>query len=378
MSEQKAEWGVSGGWNGRGTLQELVNELNRQKDNRVDFTADTRDLRVQVREQKEEKTLLLASASPRAAEWIPTGGAPIMMQALEQMGGRVNPEVPVKFTKAMAALRPQRLADLFNGLNSDEPSRRFVRCLDGRVRAFLSDRYRVLDNYDIAFAALDAVRASGGEVVEASLSDTHMRIKFTSRDVWDAIDVKRMGDKGSWYSGGLGSQEYLTKVAAKSGGNLPGGPGTVHPLVTISNSETGHGGFNVRIGILLGERLSVGIFSEATLSQESKTIYMKARDAVKSAFNKDVFKRMVDLARAAQAREIKAPQAAVENVAKANAISDKAKDALLSYFIRDYDMTNYGLAQAVARLAQDGSDGDKAAELEAAAGSILRLQEAVA
>ncbi len=47
------------------------------------------------------------------------------------------------------------------------------------------------------------------------------------------------------------------------------------------------------------------------------------------------------------------------------------RDALLAHFVRDYTPTRYGLAQAVARLAQDTDSPDEAADLEAAAGQIM-------
>ena len=375
------------------SLSELVKELERQKDAKVDFVADTRGVRVMV---DQAGKLRLVPQDSRAGEWLPKDGAPIKPTALTQFGSKAEPEVPSQFMARLAAARPQRAAELLNGLMADSPARRFVRVLDGQVRAFLSDRYRVLDNFDIAFAALDAVRASGGEVIEAALSDTSMRLKFTSRAIWDAIELKQRGDKGNWYAGGLGNQEHLQRVNARTGGDLPGGPGTIHPLITVHNSETGHGGFAVRFGIVqaicfnlatveemvgkvhLGERLSVGIYAEETISQESKAIYMKARDAVRAAFNPEHFKRIVAMAQKAQGEQVTAPTAAAENVAKAAGLSDKSKDVLLGFFIRDYDQTRYGMAQAVARLAQEEPEAEKTAELEDLAGKLLRGEVALA
>ena len=373
-------------WTGRGRLDQLVGELERQKETKIDLVADTRSLAVSAKDGQ----MYLVPTDPHAMEWLPQQGLPVQDPALEQMGSKVFPSVPGRFMKDLARERPVRAAELLNGLMHDQPGRRFIRCLDAHVRAVLSDRYRVLDHYDIAFAALDAVRAAGGEVIEASLSDTHMKLKFTSRSVWDAVDETRTGDPGSWYSGGLGNQEHLRRVSARVGGELPGGPGTVHPLVTVSNSETGHGGFGVRIGLLraicfnlatvedvvakvhLGERLTVGIFTEETVSQESKLIYLKARDAVRSSFNTETFARMVAMAREAQGDAVTSPHAAVQNVAKAVGLSEDKRNALLEYFLREYDPTRYGMAQAVARLAQDETDPEQAGTLEDLAGAIIR------
>jgi hypothetical protein len=385
MHPIQSEMAVSS-WSGRGSLTDLVAELERQKTSKFDFVADTRGLAI----RECEGGLCLIPKEDRMTEWVPSSGLPIREAALLQIGEKSTPSVPGRFLKELTAQRPRRAGELLNGLFEDAPARRFIRCLDGQVRAYLSDRYRVLDHYDLAFSALDAVRQAGGEVIEASLSESHMRIKFTSRQIWEAIDVKRQGERSNWYSGGLGNPDYLGRVRARSGGELPGGPGTVHPLVTVSNSETGQGGFSVRIGLLqaicfnlatveevvgvvhLGERLSVGVFTEETVTAESRAITLKARDTIKGAFNPEVFKRMVEIARGAQAQEIRTPQSAVENVARAASLSDKAKEAILSYFLRDYDLTCYGLAQAVARYAQDEVDGEGAASLEDLAGKIMQ------
>lgn len=393
MNEQKAEYALNKGWSGRGTLKDLVTELERQKASKHDFVADTRDLRIGVKTEKngdkQTTTPVLLPVSAVANEWLPRAGLPIRLNALEQIGESTDPSLGTRLTKLLYEQRPNRFVDLVNGLWDDGPKRRFVRCIDEQVRAMLSQQYRVIDSFDIAFAAMDAVRAKNGEVFEASLSDRRMRIKFSSREVWDAVDGIRQAPDGKWFAGGLGNQEYLGKVGAKSWGDLPGGPGSVHPLVTVGNSETGDGGFFVRIGILLGAcfniatieevvgkvhlggKMDVGIYSEATLNQEAKAIYMQARDAVVAAFDKGKWAKIVARARKAQAEKVEQPTAAVENVVASASLSDQSKNALLEYFLRDYDQTRFGLAQAVSRLAQDEHDADKASELEAFAGKVL-------
>ncbi len=368
-------------WQGRGRLEQLVEELDRQKASRVDFVADTRHMRVDWR----DGGLGLQPNSDEAMQWMSSEGYRIKDTALVQMGSKVDPDIPSKFLKELAAKRPMRAAMLLNGLMTDAPGKRLVRCLDGQVRAFLSDRYLVIENYDIAFAALDVARESGGEVVEASLSDTHMRIAFTTKQVWDVVSEERAQHHF------IGNEELAKKLGRAGGFNdLPGGSGTVYPLVTISNSETGHGGFVVSIGILkgictnlariedavskihIGERLEQGIFAQETVHQEGKLIYMKARDAVRAAFNQEGFKRMVEIAQNAQADKLSNPATALSNLAKDHGLSEDSRNAILAHFTRDYDATRYGLAQAVSRYAQDVDDSETANDLVVLAGSVMR------
>ena len=380
---------------GRGSLQNVVNELNRQRETKIDFVADTRDLRVES--FAEQLRLIPQAGRPQINEFLGLNGVELTDQSLQQIGSKCRPEIPWKFLKALSLEKRDSTADLLNDMFLDV-NRRLVRCLDGKVRAFLSDRYRILDNYDLAFQALDTVQKAGGEVLEAQLTDRHMRLKFTTRQLWDSIDETRSSaPQSSWYSGGMGNQEHLSRVAARTKGALPGGPGTVHPLVTVSNSETGHGGLSIRLGIVraicfnlatvedtvaqvhLGKKLDVGMFQEETIKADQDVVWMKCRDAIQTAFHPASFGRIVSAAQKANETEIEAPSAAaVDHLIATTDITEDSRDSILEYFVREYDKTAYGLAQAVSRSAQDITDADAATELESIAGKIISCPSMVA
>jgi hypothetical protein len=375
-------------WKGRGNLANLVTELERQRETRIDFVADVRHLGVEV-----NGGIKLIPKTGQAFEWMPNGSMEFNRSAYAQLAEKCNPSIPINFFEKLMADRAGRLAELINGLHADDPQKRLVRTLDNRVRAWLSNSYRVIDNYDMAFTCLDEARKKNAQVFEASLSDKRMRIKFTTQEVWDKIDItQRSGPQGGWFAGAIGNRELIGKtiLGATIREELPGGPGTIHPVVTVLNSETGHGGFHVRLGILmgicfniatletivtrihLGDRLEEGIFSPETISADSKAIMLKARDAVRAAFDQEKFAGIVAKAKAAQSDKVEAPAAAVDNVIEVCQINEEHKEALLTYFLRDYDPTRFGLAQAVSRLAQDVEDPDDAGELENIAGKIIR------
>jgi hypothetical protein len=374
-------------WKGRGTLANLVTELDRQRAARIDFVADVRHLKVEM-----NGGVKLIPTTGQALEWMPDGPMMFLRSAYAQLAEKCSPSVPIKFFEKMLEDRPERLADLINGLHADDPQKRFVRALDNQVRAWLSNSYRVIENHDIAFTCMDEARKKNAQVLEASLSDKRMRIKFTTQEVWDKIDVtQRSGPQGKWFAGAIGNRELIGKtiLGATIREELPGGPGTIHPVVTVLNSETGHGGFHVRLGILmgvcfnvatletivsrvhLGDRLEEGIFSRETISAESKAIMLKARDAVRAAFDQDKFAGIVAKAKASQTDVIEMPMAAVDNVIAGGMVNEEQRDALLTYFLKDYDATRFGLAQAVSRVAQDLADPDEAGDLENAAGKII-------
>jgi hypothetical protein len=384
--KQIAEFNDS--WKGRGNLAQLVTELERQRDARIDFVADVRHLKVEC-----NGGMKLIPATAQAFEWMPEGPMLFNKSAWHQLAGKCSPSIPTKFFDKMIEERPDRLAELINGLHADDPEKRLVRTVDNKVRAWLSNGYRVIDNLDMAFTCLEEARKRNAQVFEADLSDRRMRIKFTTQQVWDVIDVKqRSGPQGGWYAGAIGNKELIGKtiLGAHIREELPGGPGTIHPVVTVLNSETGHGGFHVRIGILLGmcfniatletivtqihlgSRLDEGIYSQEAISAESVAIMLKARDAVRAAFDPDKFRAIVAKAKAAQTDKVESPTAAIDNVIGTGAVNEEQREALMTYFLRDYDPTRFGFAQAVSRLAQDVEDPDDAGELEELAGKIIK------
>ncbi len=381
MSETKPA-----GWNGRGRLQQLVAELERQKASRIDFVTDTRHLGI----RPVDKGVLVIPMTETALQWLPVDGLPLHRTALNQLGAKMTPPVPGKFLQDLVDQRPIRAAALLDGLMTDKPESRLIRCLDGSVRAILSDKYRMIDNYDLAFAALDVARGVGGEVVEASLSESHMRIKFTSRAIFDAVAVT---PGAHTFLGSIGHRD-------RTGGHpdnpdLPGGPGTVHPLVTVSNSETGQGGLDVSIGLLqsictnlviiehavsrvhVGERMEQGLFTMETVMADNRVLFMKVRDVIKGAFDSETFKRLVAVANKAQTDVIRDPRTALANLAEDNGLSEDGRDRIMEYFLRDYDQTRYGLGQAVARCAQDIDEPESATMMEELAGTIIRDGKAV-
>lgn len=397
-----SEYADNRAWSGRGNLKQLVAELDRQKASTYDFVTDTRNLNVEVVERGGQNVAMLRNCGTDRylTEFVPTEGLPVSHHAIGQLGGRMAPAVPTKFLRQLVAERPAIAGTLLTDLLRETQSTNLVRTLDGRVRAFLSDRYQPLDHHQLAFAALEVAREHGAEVIEASLSETHMRIKFVTRSVWGAVDAVKQGNRGDWYAGGLGNQEYLSKVAANSRGDLPGGPGTVHPVVTIGNSETGHGSLFVRIGFLqaicfnlatvedvahrahVGSRLDAGIYSQETMRLEAAATMSKASDAIKTAFNAERFDALVRRINAANEVEVE-PTKAVDFAVAQGVVTQEKRDDLLAHFLGDsaaglVGNTAYGFAQGLARFAQECESGDTASDIEALAGQVIMKPSLVA
>ncbi len=376
---------------GRGRLEHVVAELRRQVESRVDFTVDTSDLSVGM-----VNGALHLVPGPSARDFLPAAGLPLLDQALVQLGERQTPPVPTRFLREAAKQSPGPICDYLSAVMRDHRARRFVRVLDGRVRAFLSDRYRVIESLDVVAAVLKGAQDQPVRVLEASVSDSHVRIKLVCPSVWDAVAEGPAGAH-AWVrpeNGGgpaaRASAAWLRQVGIDPAGlELQGGDTTVWPVTTVANSDTGHGGFTASVGILqaicfnlatieqalahvhLGERMETGIFTAETVSAEARTIALKARDVIAVAFDSVKFRALVQRIRAADKVAVTGSATAMANVISlGGAFNERDLDDLVRAFGQERS-TIYGVGQAVARLAQHTNDPEVAAEREALAGAIL-------
>lgn len=123
------------------SLMELGRELQRQRLNRQDFLADTRSLEVESNSYGSTLHLSLDGK---------TYGFGIGELAHQQIASRLN--IPFRYYVKMQSEAPDLLDQNINRWLNEKPERRMVRVLDGKVRAFLSDRYRRLDNLELCAA----------------------------------------------------------------------------------------------------------------------------------------------------------------------------------------------------------------------------------
>jgi hypothetical protein len=369
----------------RTDLRTAVQELKRRLDTRSDVVGDTRQMDIQVRDGAVHLAAVLGTPM---SEFLGTQlGTVVNNSALPQIFEKSAVSVPAVFGRKLIAEQPEIAQEMLRGLLQKSEARRLVRIQDGRIRAFLSDKYRCLDNFDLAAHALDVASDVGAEPIECSLTDDHFRMKLTCRKFWGEIvqaqDKKNDGGAASM------AHHFVRSATWNGGSDLPGGLGTVFPLVTLSNSETGHGGCNVSLGILhavclngaivqkelaaihLGGKLESGLMSNETRQADAKAIYLKARDIFRAAFDEGRFRTMIAGIQENAARPIASPRAALDQLIQDTTLAEGHRDAIFDRWFSDYQKTVGGLSGAVSRYSQEVADPDAAEELEELAGTIL-------
>lgn len=335
------------------TLPELAQEIERQASSKADFIARSNHIQVS---SNGHTTLFLGDQQPRAVTDL------AHTQIAEHLG------IPTPYYRRIRGEHPDLLDRSVNTLLFARPAseRRMVRTVDGQARAFLSDRYRRLDNYDLLDAVLpDLMNTPGLRFASAEVTDTRLYLKVVNERL--TRDV-RVGD-------------------------------TVQMGLVISNSEVGMGSlkvepFSLRLVCLNGmthteygtRRAHVGrnvtelgdgaarLYTDETLQADDRAFWLKTRDVVRGVLSEATLDRVVEQMRDAAGIRIDGdPVRAVETLAQRHRLNGDEQSGILRHLVEGADLSLWGLANAVTRHAADALSYDRATELEGLGGQLLAL-----
>lgn len=363
--------------------QGMLDELRKERGEQLDFITDTRtiqmvpvsdELREQMPEVEEQQrlhpTLPQVAIIPRAGQdedWYAESG-PVVPNAHAHEQIAAHLKIPTKYYRRMLAEQPDLLTHNVNRWMGEAPARRMFRIQKddniGVARAYLSDRYRRLDNLELAesFVPMLADESSGWRIHQCGLTSIRMHIEAVFPDLTGEVTV---GD-------------------------------AVALAVKISSSEVGSGALNVQLGVhrLICANLMVvpkwsqrqvhlgrtqdefvALLSDETIRKEDQLIIDKMRDVVTGMADTERFKElmatMTDSARAT----VNDPIAASEVLSKNLSLKEGELRLVQNNMVTGGDSSMWGLTNALTATARD-LDFERKAELELAAGTILETASA--
>jgi len=343
-------------------LKELAEELERQKNSRYDVVVPSDKLIV----LKDGNTIKIDVPLPEG-EMKRHG---LTNWAHAQIAEKT--QIPKRYYDRM---KDEGQLDLLaNNVNTWLPSKdkRLVRVLDGNVRALLSDRYRIIDNYDVLFATLEEfqkIQEKTGiniEIKRADLTDQHLYIKATSPDLTD--EVIKTEDKTEPVHGGI----IITNSEVGAGAF------NVKPFMNVLVCQNGLIGEHVFKKVHLGQERGIGLinWSDDTLSKQDDALWAQIRDMIHGTFNPEVFHKWVDKLNGVASIEIEKPSLAIDNIIKKFELGKNKKDALLNQFAKETN-TQWGLAMAVTRIAQDEENYEDQIKMEQVGTEIMNTPKEV-
>ena len=334
------------------TIFDLAEELERQRKNRKDFVADTRKLAVKT---KEGQSLLQVVLPEGAEEFV------VSELMHRQLGERL--QIPQKYYQKMRGEDPELLDHNINRWFTQQPASRMVRTLDGKARAFLSDRYRRLDNLELAEVVFPFIKdMKGAELASCEVTESHMFLKVINKrlqaevDVGDAVQAGMVISNSEVGLGSLKVEPLLFRLVCKNG-----------LIVKDYAQKRYHVGRQIE-----NDDAAYEIFSDETLEQDDKTFFMKVQDTLKTVVDETLFQLSVDKLR--QAKQLPTgnnPVQTVEVLADRYLLNQNERGSILRHFIMSGDCSQYGLINAVTRASQDVDDYGRATELERLGGELL-------
>lgn len=132
-------------------LQTLIDELEKQRPMKWDQKIDSAKLK-----------MALSSGQVRIQINGKDDSYSVTKPCHDQIAERLD--IPIKYYSKMENEAPGLLAENVNTWIREKPREVFIRGLGDSVRAFLSDRYRVIDHLDVLYCALNELQAHEAEV----------------------------------------------------------------------------------------------------------------------------------------------------------------------------------------------------------------------
>lgn len=338
------------------SLQEMAVEIERQSKLKEDYLVDTRNLKLEPCD------------SHVYLHMYDNGQEPLEPLEVNQIAHRqlgTHLKIPAAYYDRMLNTHPELLAQNVNAWFQREPSKRMLRTIGGTARAFLSNRYRRIDNLEIAKTVLPIIgKMEGARFESCQVTESRMYIKVVNTRLEAEVvpgDIVQAGVIISNSEVGLGSvciQPLVYRLVCSNG-----------MIVNDAQTRRNH------VGRVNDSEESFLLYSEQTLAAEDHAFVLKIQDTVKAAVEEARFSQVVGMmkqAKTAQMNTLDVP-GIVRLASKEFHITEDESAGVLQHLIEGNDLTQYGLSNAVTRHSQDVESYDRATELESIGYNILSM-----
>lgn len=339
------------------TLLSLAQELQRQLDTKKDLVVSSPLVRHNTSEHGGTTLVIEEPGGPVAYGMTPL--------ARRQLADKLG--IPYAYFERMRENEPALLDRNANTWLQAESDRRLLRTLDGNVRAVLSDRYRRLDNYDLAEHVLPILQGLPDVVFESvELTETRMYLKCVTPRL---------------------------KFEMAPGDIVQAG-------IAISNSEVGQGTLSVqpllfrlvcRNGLIVADRAlrkthvgrslaqddeGVTVYQDDTLQADDKAFFLKVRDIVQAAVSEVTFRQAAEKMQQTMGIKLTGdPVQTVQVLAQRYTLNDTERSGVLRHLVAGGDLSGYGLVNAITHFSQEVEDYDRATEFEMLGGKLIELSK---
>lgn len=268
------------------SLQQMLTEVKRQSESKEDYLIAPNRLRM----ESYGKEMFLHLSDDSGTELI----EPMTITGIAHRQIGTHLRIPAAYYDRMREERPDLLAYNANTWFKQESSQRMLRTLDGSARAYLSNRYRRIDNIDIAGVTLPILGGLPDIRFEScQITESRMYIKAVNPRLQAEVspgDIVQAGVIISNSEVGLGSvsiQPLIYRLVCSNG-----------MVVNEAAARRNH------VGRVTDSEENFSVYSQATLDAEDKAFVMKIQDAVRAAVEEARFAQVVGKMQEAKAAQM--------------------------------------------------------------------------
>lgn len=330
------------------TIQEALKEIMRQSTAKADYMVSTPSMHFETCDGTPVLRLLDGNGLDRVEP------LDIMPTAHRQIGDFLN--IPRKYYDRMLQENIDLLGQNVNSWLQKESGERMVRTIDGKARAILSNRYRRIDNLDIARITLPIIERMPDAIYEScQITDNYMYIKVVNPRLTAEVvpgDFVQSGvviSNSETGQGAVSIQPLIYRLVCSNG-------------MTVNEARTRRN----HIGRVNSSDENFLLYSQKTLEADDKAFALKIQDTVRAAVDEAQFARVLGKLRESTEKKLNTADlpTVVKLASSSMGITDAESDGVLQRLIEGTDYTLYGLANAVTRHSQDVENYDRASKLE--------------
>ena len=322
------------------SLEELWEEINRQHAEKHDYLPYSTDISFSMRNSNTPVCTINGKGEFTSTQLFQN-------QMSDTLG------IPRKYYQKMFEEYPSLLETNMNSWLQRSGKQYMVRTLDGKARAFLSNRYNRIDHLDVLDTVLPELqKIPEVEIISCEITENKLFLKVLNPRMQGEIklnDVVQAGIVISNSEVGLGSisvTPLLYRLVCENG--------------MVAND---FGARKYHVGPMQSELDE--FFSDETRQADDQAFLMRIKDLVRITCDQSQFEKLIGKLKASAEVPIMGNiHDVVELTAKESSLSKDESQQALSHLIRSDDYTQYGLANAITRTSQDVQDYERATELE--------------
>lgn len=272
--------------------------------------------------------------------------------------------IPKTYYDKMAEIPSLRTLNVNAWFKNSEQSQ-MVRTLDNKARAFLSDRYRPIDNFLILQSFLPALQESHKEIkiISSNLSEQRMYLQLVFPMMQAEVkpgDVVRWGiilTNSETGAGAVDVKRFIDQLSCSNG------------LILQSIMRKHH----------IGKRIDTEnesnyeLFHDDTIQAEMESFKLRLRDILAYEISDESFQKEVEKMRSAADDKIFSVTKVVEEVTKRYNIPNKYQDFMIENMASEGNINRWGLVNSITALSKEFDNPDVQYDLEKLGGKIISL-----